>query len=350
MTKCPFAAGYSEPVAGATALGSCEEEAAQSTGQTKNNLTTLGQTAWRNHAACIGRLFWQNLAVRDRRGLTRAGEILDQLFEHLGLATNHGKIKPLMTVFAPNEPSRSIRIVNDRLCGYACYRSASGELLGDPKNRQLTQRAISLGWQPPSQKTAFDLLPAIVQGMDGEIKWAPLPAQAVTEVLLSHPDCPSFANLGLRWYAVPLVCNMDFVTADQRYSAAPFNGWYMGTEIGARNLSDQSRYNILPAVASCFGWNIGHDSTLWKDRALVELNVAVLYSFKLAGVTIVDHHTASREFERFCQREAEADREVSAKWDWIIPPLSPATTSSFHTPMKEFHQLPNFFRRKSDAS
>ena len=33
------------------------------------------------------------------------------------------------------------------------------------------------------------------------------------------------------------------------YPMAPFNGWYMGTEIGARNLADQDRYNLLPKVA-----------------------------------------------------------------------------------------------------
>ena len=27
---------------------------------------------------------------------------------------------------------------------------------------------------------------------------------------------------------------------------APFNGWYMGTEIGARNLADADRYDLLP--------------------------------------------------------------------------------------------------------
>lgn len=38
-----------------------------------------------------------------------------------------------------------------------------------------------------------------------------------------------------------------------RYSAAPFNGWYMGTEIGARNHVDDNRYNVLPAVAQALG-------------------------------------------------------------------------------------------------
>ena len=37
------------------------------------------------------------------------------------------------------------------------------------------------------------------------------------------------------------------------YTAAPFNGWYMGTEIGARNFGDASRYNLLPVLAKKMG-------------------------------------------------------------------------------------------------
>lgn len=29
------------------------------------------------------------------------------------------------------------------------------------------------------------------------------------------------------------------------FTAAPFNGWYMSSEIGARNFSDEYRYNML---------------------------------------------------------------------------------------------------------
>ena len=37
------------------------------------------------------------------------------------------------------------------------------------------------------------------------------------------------------------------------YPAAPFNGWYMGTEIGARNLADTDRYDQLPRSPSGSG-------------------------------------------------------------------------------------------------
>ena len=29
------------------------------------------------------------------------------------------------------------------------------------------------------------------------------------------------------------------------FPACPFNGWYMATEIGARDLADPNRYNML---------------------------------------------------------------------------------------------------------
>lgn len=44
------------------------------------------------------------------------------------------------------------------------------------------------------------------------------------------------------------------------------------------------------------GLDTKSDLSLWKDTALVELNRAVLFSFKNAGITIVDHHTASQSF------------------------------------------------------
>ncbi|GAC44168.1 nitric oxide synthase [Paenibacillus popilliae ATCC 14706] len=63
---------------------------------------------------------------------------------------------------------------------------------------------------------------------------------------------------------------------------------------------------------------------------MVELNAAVLYSFKEAGVSIVDHHTAAHQFERFEQQEVEANRPLTGDWTWLIPPMSPAATHIFH--------------------
>jgi nitric-oxide synthase len=117
----------------------------------------------------------------------------------------------------------------------------------------------------------------------------------------------------------------------------------MGTEIGARDLGDEARYHRLPAIAHRLGLDLSSTRSLWRDRALLELNVAVLHSYAAAGVTLVDHHTASAQFMRFAAQEERAGRPLSAQRDWIVPPMSGSTTPVFHLPMTDRQLLPNFF-------
>jgi nitric-oxide synthase len=126
------------------------------------------------------------------------------------------------------------------------------------------------------------------------------------------------------------------------FPAAPFNGWYMGTEIGSRDLGDTGRYDCLPVIADRMGLDRSRDSSLWKDRALVELNAAVLHSYSQAGVRIVDHHRASSEFMDFVEREKKAGRLVSADWSWIVPPMSGSATPVFHKGWKDRTLLPDY--------
>jgi nitric-oxide synthase len=312
-----------------------------------DELTWAGRIAWRNHSRCIGRLYWKSLLVRDHRHLDTADALAESLREHLTLAQGEGMIRSILTVFAPPERAGgpAPRIWNQQLCAYAGYRQRDGGILGDPKNAALTELALALGWQTPAKPSRFDLLPWIISGRDGRPKLFSLPAGFVREVPLRHPTLPWFEQLGLRWYAVPAISDMIFHAAGTDFPAAPFNGWFMGTEIGARDLADETRYHQLPIIAEKLGLDRSHPSTLWKDRALIELNAAVLHSFEREGVKLVDHHTASTEFMKFCEREERAGRAVSARWDWIVPPLSPATTEVFHTPMQEFPATPNFLAR-----
>jgi nitric-oxide synthase len=309
-----------------------------------DELRWAGQIAWRNHARCIGRLHWRSLEVRDRRDLTEPGRIAEALREHLAAVQGDGTVRSLLTVFAPPERAGgpAPRIWNHQLCAYAGYRDRRGGVLGDPRNVELTERALALGWEPPAERGRFDLLPWIIAGPDGRPELFALEPGQVREVRLSHPELPWFEQLALRWYAVPVLTDLLFHAADTDYPAAPFNGWYMGTEIGARNLADAARYDLLPTVADRLGLDRRSERTLWRDRALLTLNEAVLHSYAAAGVKLVDHHTASAEFMRFCEREGKAGREVSARWDWIVPPMSPATTPVFHQPMREFPTTPDF--------
>ncbi len=321
-----------------------ELEAGQPAALTEAELAFGARVAWRNQARCIGRLYWRSLQVRDRRDCGDVAGVAAALCEHVENSTVEGAVRPYMTVFAPAGPGqRGIRMRNRQLAGYAGYRQ-NGTVLGDPLNVGLTAEAIALGWNPPRCRSAFDLLPWILIGADGRPVLFAVPPGLIREVVLSHPNLPAFAGLGLRWYAIPTVTDLAFRVAGTVFPFAPFSGWYMGTEIACRNLGDEARYNVLPAVARLMGLDTAARSVLWQDRALVELNTAVLHSFAAAGCRIVDHHTASAEFVRFCGAEEKAGRAVSARWDWIVPPLSGSVTPVFHLPMTDLGLRPEFFR------
>ncbi len=299
--------------------------------------------AWRNSTRCIGRLHWKSLAVRDMRHLSSAEEIFEAIVEHLRIGTNGGKIRPVMSIFAPQMPHRSgIRIWNPQVIRYAGYRQPDGSIVGDPSNVEFTEVIRQLGWKG-GEGTAFDLLPLVIQMPDQAPRLFELPRDTILEVPLSHPDYTWFTHFGLKWHALPLISNMRLEIGGISYSAAPFNGWYMGTEIGARNFGDKGRYNMLPMIAEAMGLDVHSDRTLWRDRAMVELNIAVLHSFARHGVTIVDHHTASRQFVLHEECEKQAGRMMPADWPWIVPPLSGSATPVFHCPYEDVTFTPNMF-------
>ncbi|MBB5957860.1 nitric-oxide synthase [Saccharothrix tamanrassetensis] len=302
------------------------------------------RVAWRNSARCIGRLYWRSLKVRDLRDLRDPKEIADECVEHLRLATNGGKVRPVITVFAPDEPGRpGPRIRNEQLIRYAGYPGRDGGVLGDRRNAELTERAIALGWRPPATRGPFDVLPLVVEREDTEPAVVELPRDAVLEVAIGHPEYPWLARLGLRWHAVPAISNMRLRIGGVDYPAAPFNGWYMGTEIGARNFADTDRYDLLPYLGKRMGLDTSKVQTLWRDRVLVELNRAVLHSFEEAGVTITDHHTESERFLTHIRKEEAAGRSCPADWTWIVPPMSSGITGVFHRYYDKEELVPNFF-------
>ena len=122
------------------------------------------------------------------------------------------------------------------------------------------------------------MLPLIIQAAGEGPQMFAIPPDAVLEVPLTHPSYPWFTDLGLRWHAVPVISDMFLTAGGIRYPCAPFNGWYMGTEVGSRNLGDTGRYNKCPTVARHMGLNMSTERSLWRNRALVELNTAVLHS------------------------------------------------------------------------
>ena len=307
-----------------------------------SSLDKSAKEAWRNSVRCIGRRLWAGLNVIDARSLIDPDEIFEALMAHLSKATNGGKIIPVMTVFQEWHPDLpEIRIWNHQVLRYAGYKAPDQKVLGDPMNVEITNLAISLGWRPPAERSRFDLLPIIIQAGE-KLRYYELPKHEVFEVQIRHPKHPFLEKMNLRWYAVPVVSDMIFATGSSLYPCAPFSGHYLGTEIGARNLADSNRYNLLPEIATKLDLDMTTPRSLWKDHALVALNEAVLSSFDKEGVRIADHHGVSDEFLKFCKQEAKAGREAAAEWSWIVPPISGSATSVFHRNYKQEAVYPNF--------
>ena len=311
---------------------------------TPAELEFAARVAWRNSSRCIGRLYWRTLRVRDRRQVNAPAQIAAECMTHLREATNGGRIRPVITVFAPDAPGRpGPRIVNSQLTGYAGHQ-AGRAVTGDPAHLEVTRLAHDLGWPASDPPGRFDLLPLIIASPGLPLAWFELPRDTVLEVPLRHPDLLWFRELRLRWYAVPVISDMYLEAGGIRYPAAPFNGWYMCTEIGSRDLGDESRYNQLPEIAARMGLRTESPRTLWKDRAVTELNAAVLYSFETSGVKIADHHTESELFLAHVEQEQRHGRRCPADWSWIVPPAAGSTTPVFHRTYDDFDASPNFYR------
>ena len=294
--------------------------------------------AWRNSTRCVGRQFWQTLELRDMRHLTTEAEIFQSLVEHIKVGTNNGNLRSVITVLNPHF---NIRIWNSLLFRYAGYRQSDGSILGDPANVALTEQALKLGWSKEN-KTPFDVLPLIIQIGECEPQWFEIPPEVILEVPISHPRYEWFAELGLKWFALPAVSSMTLDMGGIQYPN-PFNGFYMGSEIGARNFSDSYRYNMLPIIAEKMGLDCSENITLWKDLALVELNIAVLHSYKIHGVRMLDHHTMTDSFMQFLDEEQKVGRHVYGDWIWLVPPLSGSTTPVFHKEFENRVLKPNYF-------
>lgn len=298
------------------------------------------RVAWRNANRCIGRLYWRSLVVRDRRHVRNAEDVAHECVEHLRVATNDGRIRPVLTLFAADQPDRGApRIHNEQLVRYAGHESSTG-VVGDPRLREFTTWVEGLGWI--GKGTAFDVLPLVVETPHEGIQLFDIPEDAVLEVDLSHPQLPWFSELELKWHAVPAISSMPLRIGGITYPTAPFNGWYLGTEIGSRNLVDADRYAVLEEVGRRLGLTIHDDRTLWKDRALVEINRAVISSFDAAGVKIADHHSEAERFMAFVEKEERAGRTPTAEWSWVVPPMSSSATPVYHRYYDESVRLPGF--------
>ncbi|CAG0902277.1 unnamed protein product, partial [Darwinula stevensoni] len=303
---------------------------------TTTELVYGAKQAWRNSQRCIGRIQWSRLQVFDARAMTTTAGMFEAICNHIKYSTNKGKIRATITVFPQRTDGKhDYRIWNHQLIGFAGYLQPDGSILGDP----LTV-CLDLGWR--GKGTAFDVLPLVLSANGGDPEYFVIPEDLVLQVPISHPQYEWFKELGLRWYGLPAVSGMLFDCGGIEFPAAPFSGWYMVTEIGARDLCDAHRYNILPEVGRRMGLDTSTPSTLWKDRALVEVNVAVLHSYQESGVAMVDHHTASESFMKHLEHEMKNRGGCPGDWVWIVPPLSSSITPVFHQEMALYKLNPSF--------
>ena len=314
---------------------------------TTDELTVGAKLAWHHHTRCIGKLYWRSLTVRDCRTATSPEDIRDTCFEHLRIAANGGRVKPLISIFAPDRPGeRAARVHNRQLVAYAGYSDADGCVVGDGGTVALTRLAQRHGWSAGAPGR-FDVLPLIVETPDGEVTTYQVPAELVHEVAIEHPTMLGLARLGLRWYGFPTISDMSLSIGGIVYPLAPFTGWYVAPEISARDFTDPGRYGLLADIAAALGFDLDDPRSLWKDRAMVELTAAILWSYQRAGVRIDDHHTAAERFHRWTRSERARGRDVQAEWAWMVPPISASASPVFHEHYPSEQRLPNFLRSAS---
>lgn len=300
--------------------------------------TKLG---WRNAARCIGRIQWSKLELQDCRHITSTQEMFEALCKHLSWGTNNGNLRSMITVFPPRVPGRKdFRLWNPQLINFAGYVQEDGSVIGDPGRVQFTRVCQRLGWKGKGGR--FDILPWVLSAPGEGAKFYEIPDELVLRVPLEHPKYPWFQEMDISWYSLPAVADMLLDIGGLEFPAAPFNGWYMGTEIGARNLCDPQRYNITLEVAEKMGLDTSSPISLWKDTVLVEVNIAVLYSFQKHQVTIMDHHTAAESFMKHLATEQKLRGGCPADWVWIVPPISGSITPVFHQEMYSYNLKPSY--------
>lgn len=286
--------------------------------QTAEEIQVGARLAWRNSAKCIGRISWNTLQVRDCRGVTHPDDIFEELNEHLKIATAGTNIQSVMTVFSPQKPNETLgtRFWSSQIVRYAAYKNLDGTITGDPANLELTEYLLQHDlWEPPDVVTPFDVLPVVLKVPAKKLPYVyEIPKEYVFEVKIEHPTRPEVGELGYKWTTVPAITNFKMDLGGVVYANIPFNGWFVSTEI-VRNLME--RYNAGGPMAKVLGLDT-KTNIMWEQLAFCEWEIAVEYSFKKNGYTIVDPNAVGKSFCTHVQREREDHgRECPGQWSWI---------------------------------
>lgn len=98
-------------------------------------------------------------------------------------------------------------------------------------------------------------------------------------------------------------------------------------------------------IGEALGLDTSTNLSLWQDRVALELNAAVLTSFTKAGVTLVDQHTASEQFDDHFRNEMRERGGCPSDWVWLVPSQSGSLTPLYHQEMLNYHLTPCFERQ-----
>ncbi|XP_075052853.1 nitric oxide synthase, inducible [Mixophyes fleayi] len=309
---------------------------------TYDELVFASKQAWRNAPRCIGRIQWNNLQVLDARNCKTAKEMFELICRHIKCASNGGNIRSTITIFPQRTDGKhDFRVWNSQLIRYAGFGMPDGSIIGDPASTEFTELCIQLGWKPKYDQ--FQILPLVLQANGEDPELFEIPKDLVFEVIMEHPKFEWFKDLNLRWYTLPAVANMLLEVGGIEFTACPFNGWYMGTEIGVRDFCDVQRYNVLEEVGRRMGLDTHKVASLWKDQAVFEINVAVLHSFQKQNVTIMDHYSAAESFMKHMENEYRLRGGCPADWIWLVAPISGSISSVFHQEMLNYILSPFYY-------
>lgn len=298
------------------------------------------KTSWRNTPRCLGRIHWQTLKIFDARHVKTSKEMFEHICEMMRYTNNNGNIRAAITIFPHRTDGlHDFRVWNAQIIRYAGYTQPDGSVIGDPFSVEFTEFCEKLGWK--GKGGPFDVLPMVLSANGEDPELFDVPEELILEVNLEHPQYPWFAEMKLKWYVVAAISNMLFDCGGLEFTAAPFTGWLMDTEIGTRNLCDPNRYNILPLIAEKMGLDTRKVSTQWKDKAATEANLAVIHSYHKAKMTMTDHHTATEAFQQHWETEYRVRGGCPADWVWMIPPTGGSLTTVFHQEMLNYHLKPS---------
>eukprot|EP00899_Mesostigma_viride_P019797 jgi/Mesvir1/27819/Mv07497-RA.2 len=298
---------------------------------TREELEYGARLSWRNAPKCANRKFWDQLRLIDSRHVKTNADMFRSLCLQMVEANAAMGTAAMMNIFRAKHPHESDgpRVWNSQLFRFAAWRQRDMSVLGDPAELKFTELIQNkFGWEP-EQRSMFTILPMVLQVNPNEppelFEWDP---NLVLTVPLRHPKYPWFGKLGLMWYGIPVVANMELELGGLRYTAIPFNGWYADTEV-LRNMTDEGRFNMLPVVAQHLGLNMSTHATLWRDAALCVVNEAIVNSYQQANVSMVDHHTLMRQFWEWYNKEKKVRGYSPGNWKWIIPPVAAHTSRCY---------------------